>query len=131
MLKSESFNVYTTDLGEEGVDLGKLYDYDIILLDPHAYGRGPKGEVWHFFEDIPALLDDVRRLQSPAPLMTVLTSYAIRASSLALHEAMQEVFAGLDGRIESGELVLRQEDGGRYLSTSMFARFVAGGCVLS
>ena len=28
MLKSESFNVYTTDLGEEGVDLGKLYDYD-------------------------------------------------------------------------------------------------------
>ena len=33
MLKSESFNAYTTDLGEEGVDLGKLYDYDIILLD--------------------------------------------------------------------------------------------------
>src|SRR6202049_4183803 len=33
MLKSERFNFYTTDLGEEGVDLGKLYDYDIILLD--------------------------------------------------------------------------------------------------
>lgn len=33
MLNSENFNVYTTDLGEEGVDLGKLYDYDIILLD--------------------------------------------------------------------------------------------------
>ena len=33
MLKSEGFNVYTTDLGEEGVDLGKLYDYDIIILD--------------------------------------------------------------------------------------------------
>ena len=33
MLKSENFNVYTTDLGEEGVDLGKIYDYDIILLD--------------------------------------------------------------------------------------------------
>ena len=30
MLKSESFNIYTTDLGEEGVDLGKVYDYDII-----------------------------------------------------------------------------------------------------
>jgi two-component system cell cycle response regulator CtrA len=33
MLKSESFNVYTTDLGEEAIDLGILYDYDIILLD--------------------------------------------------------------------------------------------------
>jgi two-component system cell cycle response regulator CtrA len=33
MLSSNGFNVFTTDLGEEGLDLGKLYDYDIILLD--------------------------------------------------------------------------------------------------
>ena len=33
MLRSEGFNVYTTDLGEEGIDLGKLYDYDIVVLD--------------------------------------------------------------------------------------------------
>src|SRR3954465_8521865 len=33
MLSTEGFNVYTTDLGEEGLDLGKLYDYDIICLD--------------------------------------------------------------------------------------------------
>jgi len=33
MLNTEGFNVYTTDLGEEGVDLGKLYDYDLIILD--------------------------------------------------------------------------------------------------
>ncbi len=33
MLTSEGFNVYVTDLGEEGLDLGKLYDYDIMVLD--------------------------------------------------------------------------------------------------
>lgn len=33
MLKSEGFNVYTTDLGEEGADLGKIYDYDLIILN--------------------------------------------------------------------------------------------------
>jgi two-component system cell cycle response regulator CtrA len=33
MLRSEGLNVYATDLGEEGFDLGKLYDYEIILLD--------------------------------------------------------------------------------------------------
>ena len=33
MLETESFTIYTTSLGEEGLDLGKLYDYDIILLD--------------------------------------------------------------------------------------------------
>jgi two-component system cell cycle response regulator CtrA len=33
MLTSASFNVYATDMGEEGVDLAKLYDYDLMLLD--------------------------------------------------------------------------------------------------
>jgi len=33
MLKKAGFIIYTTDLGEEGVDLAKHYDYDIIVLD--------------------------------------------------------------------------------------------------
>ncbi len=33
MLNHANLNVYTTDLGEEGIDLAKLYDYDLILLD--------------------------------------------------------------------------------------------------
>jgi CheY-like chemotaxis protein len=45
MLKSESFNVFTTDLSEEGVDLGKLYDCEIILRDlnlPDMSGYRPR-----------------------------------------------------------------------------------------
>jgi len=33
MLRSESFICDTTDLGEDGLEIGKLYDYDIIILD--------------------------------------------------------------------------------------------------
>jgi len=33
ILNAEGISNYTTDLGEEGLDLGKLYDYDIIILD--------------------------------------------------------------------------------------------------
>ena len=33
MLAKANLNIYATDLGEEGVDLAKLYDYDLILLD--------------------------------------------------------------------------------------------------
>ena len=33
MLTYANLNVYSTDLGEEGIDLAKLYDYDLILLD--------------------------------------------------------------------------------------------------
>jgi 23S rRNA (cytosine1962-C5)-methyltransferase len=104
--------------------------YDVILLDPPAYGRGPKGEVWQLFDHLPHLLDLVRALQSKHSLMTVLTSYAIRASHFAIHEIMQEVFAGMEGRIESGELILRQQHGGRALSTSMFSRYVSPECSL-
>lgn len=41
MLSAEGFNVYSTDLGEEGLDLGKSYDYDLICLDlnlPDVHG---------------------------------------------------------------------------------------------
>ncbi len=33
MLKSKSFVIYTTNLGEDGIDLSKVYEYDIVLLD--------------------------------------------------------------------------------------------------
>jgi two-component system cell cycle response regulator CtrA len=33
MLKAAGFNIYTADMGEEGVDLGKVYEYDLIILD--------------------------------------------------------------------------------------------------
>jgi two-component system cell cycle response regulator CtrA len=33
MLTNADLNVYSTDMGEEGIDLAKLYDYDLILLD--------------------------------------------------------------------------------------------------
>ena len=33
MLRSEGFICDTTDLGEDGLEIGKLYDYDIIILD--------------------------------------------------------------------------------------------------
>ena len=48
MLKSEGYVVDTTDLGEDGLDLGKIYDYDIIILDlmlPDMDGFGTLKEV--------------------------------------------------------------------------------------
>jgi 23S rRNA (cytosine1962-C5)-methyltransferase len=99
--------------------------YEGILLDPPAYGRGPKGEVWQFFEDVPYMLDLCRELMSSKPLFTVLTAYTIRASSLAIHELMQEVYGDLPGRIETGELALRTENSDRRISTSMFSRWIA------
>lgn len=99
--------------------------YDIILLDPPAYGRGPKGEVWQLFEHLPAMVDVCREILTPKPLAVVLTAYSIRASFFAIHALMRDAFAGMGGIVESGELVIREKSAGRALSTSLFSRWVA------
>ncbi len=99
--------------------------YDIILLDPPAYGRGPKGEVWQLFQHLPALIETCRSILSPKPLAVVLTAYSIRSSFFAIHALMRDSFAGMGGRVESGELIIREQSAGRALSTSLFARWVA------
>ena len=99
--------------------------YDIILFDPPAYGRGPKGEVWQLFEDLPGLTDLCRAILTPKPLAVVLTAYSIRASFFAIHALMRDTFAGMGGTVESGELIIREQSAGRALSTSLFSRWVA------
>ncbi len=99
--------------------------YDIILLDPPAYGRGPKGEVWQLFDHLPAMAEHCRAILAPKPLAVILTAYSIRASFFAMHALMRDTFAGMGGRVESGELIIREEAAGRRLSTSLFSRWVA------
>jgi 23S rRNA (cytosine1962-C5)-methyltransferase len=99
--------------------------YDIVLFDPPAYGRGPKGEVWQFFTDTPRLAELCRSILTPKPLAVVLTAYSIRASFFAIHAVMRDSFAGMGGCVESGELVIRERAAGRALSTSLFSRWVA------
>jgi 23S rRNA (cytosine1962-C5)-methyltransferase len=99
--------------------------YDIVLLDPPAYGRGPKGEVWQLFESLPAMVELCRAILTPAPLAVILTAYSIRASFFATHALMRDTFAGMGGRVESGELVIREASVARALSTSLFSRWVA------
>ncbi|MEO0496574.1 MAG: class I SAM-dependent methyltransferase [Pseudomonadota bacterium] len=100
--------------------------YDGILLDPPKYGRGPKGEVWQLFEQLPDMLSAVEAITDPKADFVVLTSYAVRQSFYGLHELMQEVYAPRGGHLASGELVLREETGGRALSTSLFSRWTLG-----
>ena len=78
MLKSESFNVYTTDLGEEGVDLGKLYDYDIILLDLNLPRRNG-------LEVLAELKADNDLLTIPVVILTTSQAEADIVASYQLH----------------------------------------------
>ena len=99
--------------------------YDVILVDPPKFGRGPEGEVWNLFTDLPGLLKDCARLLAPSQAALVLTIYAIRASPLAFDQLARELLAERGGSFESGELAIREHGGGRALPTSLFTRWVS------
>jgi 23S rRNA (cytosine1962-C5)-methyltransferase len=99
--------------------------YHVLLVDPPKFGRGPEGEVWDLFADLPALLKGCARLLVLSRASMVLTIYAIRASSLAFDQLAREVLAGRGGRFESGELAIREQGGARALPTSLFTRWVS------
>ena len=97
--------------------------YDGIILDPPKFGRGPEGEVWRLEEHLPGLVADCRRLLDADSRFLFLTVYAVRMSSLALAGLLDEVFGGLPGRIEHGDLAVREDGAGRLLPTAIFARW--------
>ncbi len=98
--------------------------YDGIMLDPPKFGRGPEGELWKIEERLAGLIADCTRLLDDRSKFLVLTAYAIRMSALALAELLGQATASLGGRIEAGEMAVREEARGLLLPTAIFARWV-------
>ena len=97
--------------------------YHGILLDPPKYGRGPDGEIWRLEEDLPGLIADCRRLLDGESRFLFLTVYAVRMSALAIGELLRAHLGDLPGRIECGELAVREEARGLLLPTAIWARW--------
>ncbi|WP_267394751.1 MULTISPECIES: class I SAM-dependent methyltransferase [unclassified Sphingomonas] len=97
--------------------------YDGIILDPPKWGRGPNGEVWKLEEGLPALIADCRQLLDADSRFLFLTVYAVRMSALAIGELVRQQFADLPGRVECGELGVREEARGLVLPTAIWARW--------
>jgi 23S rRNA (cytosine1962-C5)-methyltransferase len=97
--------------------------YDGIILDPPKYGRGPGGEVWRLFDDLPELAGLCGELLSENASFLVLNAYAERISGAALAGLLSDTLAGRGGRIEWGELALAQDGGEREIGMSFYARW--------
>lgn len=95
--------------------------YDGIIMDPPVYGHGPEGEKWDFNESFPKLLENCKQILSSQPIFIIINAYAISASAIMLENVLQDL--NLGGKIEAGELTLKEEGRGRLLSTGIFARW--------
>ncbi|MCC5834605.1 MAG: class I SAM-dependent methyltransferase [Opitutales bacterium] len=97
------------------------HQYQAILLDPPSFGRGPKGEVWKVEQQIVQLLDQLKQLIAPGSAMVIMTLYNLEASAFMLANLLGDAFQ--PGRLECGELTLRETHAGRILPLSLFARW--------
>ena len=97
--------------------------YDGILLDPPKFGRGPTGEVWRLEEHLAPLLAECRKLLDADSRFLVLTVYAVRMSALAIGELVRQALADLGGKVECGEMAVREEARSLLLPTAIFARW--------
>jgi len=97
--------------------------YDAVVLDPPHHGRGPKGQAWQLEEHLDALLASVVELVAERALV-ILSTYAVTTSPLGLANLCARLG---DGRLEVGELALREEGpDGRALPCGFAARWSRG-----
>ena len=99
--------------------------YDGIILDPPKYGRGPDGEIWKLFENLPELAGLCAELLSSSASFLLLNAYAERISGAALAGLLSDKLSGRAGNIEWGELALTQDDGTREIGMSFYARWTS------
>ncbi|MCR6660897.1 MAG: class I SAM-dependent methyltransferase [Asticcacaulis sp.] len=84
--------------------------YEGIILDPPKYGRGPTGEVWRLFEDLPEMVHLCAQLLSDEASFLLLNAYAARVSGPALaHLVAEAVGPAKVGRVDYGELTLIED----------------------
>lgn len=86
--------------------------YDGIILDPPAFGRGAKGEVWKIEKDFLPFLELIFELLGDSALFLILNGYAAGYSSIAYAQNLQSLVLKRGGEVEHGELCIEQDSGG-------------------
>lgn len=100
--------------------------YEVLLVDPPSYGRGPKGEKWELDTGLAPLVEALAELVAERALL-VLSTYAVGHSPLSLANLLADLPAG---RIDAGELALpesaRSTGAPRWLPAGFCARWSRG-----
>jgi 23S rRNA (cytosine1962-C5)-methyltransferase len=100
---------------------GRLYDG--IIMDPPAFGHGPKKELWKIEKDFLALLSEIRKILSPKPLFFLINGYASGYSAIAYENNLKSVLRKFNGQFEKGELTIEEKISGRLLPCGIFSRW--------
>ena len=98
--------------------------YDAIIMDPPSYGRGAKGEIWQFENNIYDLVELCTKVLSNNPLFFLINSYTTGISSKVLEDILHLTVAKQHkGKIESGEIGLPMENSSLVLPCGIYGKW--------
>lgn len=101
--------------------------YDIVILDPPSYGRGPKGEIWHLEDSIYDFVKLVSQVLSDEPIMVLLNSYTTGLSSSVMKYILDDVITNeKGGKVEADEIGLPVTSNGQVLPCGSSAIWTNG-----
>jgi 23S rRNA (cytosine1962-C5)-methyltransferase len=97
--------------------------YDGIILDPPAFGRGAKGEVWKIEEAFPALLESLKEIFSDKPgSFFLINGYAAGYAPRSFAQAIESTFGETSG--ECGEMHIKETSSERVIPAGIYVRFI-------
>jgi 23S rRNA (cytosine1962-C5)-methyltransferase len=97
--------------------------FEVIIMDPPAFGRGPKGEVWKIEEKLPELIALVPKLLSKDAKLVLLNGYASGYSARSFGELLHDILP--NGTITYGDVGIQQKNSDRVLTTGMYAKWLS------
>ena len=98
--------------------------YDAIIMDPPSYGRGAKGEVWQFEDQIYDLVELCAKVLSDKPLFFLINSYTTGIASTVLADLLNlTIEKKYKGKIESGEIGLPMKNSKLILPCGIYGRW--------
>ncbi|MCC2600055.1 class I SAM-dependent methyltransferase [Sphingobacterium sp. FBM7-1] len=95
--------------------------YQGVILDPPAYGHGPKGEKWKLEDHIMEMMREVVQLLDPKEHFLILNTYSLGFSSVIVENLIRTAFPQVEN-LEIGELYL-QATAGKKLPLGVFGKF--------
>ncbi|MDD4501589.1 MAG: class I SAM-dependent methyltransferase [Clostridia bacterium] len=92
-------------------EINRNSKYDIIIMDPPSYGRGPKGEMWQVEDSLYNLVDLCMHVLSDKPIAFMINSYASDISMTSIENILKlTIDMKYSGKTLSYELGLKQTD---------------------
>lgn len=93
--------------------------YNGIILDPPAFGHGPKGEKWKLEENIAEMMTGVLQILDPSEHFLILNAYSLGLSALVIENLLK---AKAGKSLHIGELYLQAKTGVK-LPLGVFGRY--------